>query len=228
LLTLQHTLPIRMIRETKAMIAKMQETMMWGEGTKVLTFPYEIGSAETLAPREWKYDDINDRILQPNIYTFPGRRLKGFIFEADTVIISGDGLKEGVTELLAHLKENEVRMSAYSVNKTTKELEEALEHAGVGTYFELVMGCDVLDKNDPYLDAGYKSEAKFQLDHVHKYVFVCQTYDTVNSVVKDGFRTFVITDGKEVSAEMELKCWHKRDSLNDFFEFFEVKKIKFE
>jgi beta-lactamase superfamily II metal-dependent hydrolase len=228
LLTLQHTLPIRMIRETKRMIAKMEETMMWGEGTKVLTFPYELGTVETMPKTEWKYDRTVERVLQPNIYTFPGRRLKGFIFEADRVILSEDGLKEGVHELLSFLKENEVHMSAYSVDKTTEVLKADLKKQGVDTYFELIMGADVLDKNDPYMDAGYKSEAAFKLDHIHKYTFVCQTYETVDSVVKDGFRTFVITDGKALRPEMELKCWHSRDSLLDFFKFFEEKKTKFE
>jgi len=94
--------------------------------------------------------------------------------------------------------------------------------------FELIMGVDTLNKNDPYLDAAHKSEEKFQLDHIHKYMIVCNTYEVVNSVVKDGFKTFVITRGKELTPEFELKAWVKRESLNDFFTYFVDKRVLFE
>lgn len=32
------------------------ECMSWGDGTKVLTFPYELGTAKSLPMREWTYD----------------------------------------------------------------------------------------------------------------------------------------------------------------------------
>ena len=105
LITVQKQLPVRKIRETKYFISKVQETMDWGDGTKVLTFPYEIGSYETLSCNEWKYHKDIERVLQMNIYTFPGRRLKGFIFNADEVIFEGKELKVGVADLLAYLKE---------------------------------------------------------------------------------------------------------------------------
>lgn len=224
LLTLQHTLPIRMLRETKYAISKMKETMMWGDGTKVITFPYTMGSYECLPQREWVYNDISERILQPNIYTFPGRRYKGFIFDIATI----NEEPEEAKKLLTFLKQNEVHMSVFSTTMQQEALENNLRDLDVLDDFELIMGVDTLDKNDPYLDAAHKSEEKFQLDHIHKYMIVCNSYEVVNSVVKDGFKTFVITRGKELDPEFELKAWVKRESLNDFFTYFVDKRVLFE
>ncbi len=38
-----------------------KEAYCWADGTKVLTFPYEVGTVETLAPIEWKYDSAEPK-----------------------------------------------------------------------------------------------------------------------------------------------------------------------
>ena len=227
LLTVQHDLPIRKLRETNYMISKVKETMVWGDGTKVLTFPYEIGSYKCLPCKEWIYNEGEERILQPNIYTFPGRRLDGFIFDADTVLFEEKLLKPGVLKLLRYLEKNEVHMSVFS-KKTTQELLINLEGAEILDCFELVMGCDVLDSNDLYRDAVLKCEAQFQLDNLHKYVVICNGLEVVNSVIREGFRTIVVTDGLEADKELKLKCWEMIESLDNIYEIFTRRKVLFE
>ena len=226
LLTVQDQLPVRKIRQTKYFISKVQETMNWGDGTKILTFPYEMGSYETLPCNEWIYHKDVERVLQMNIYTFPNRRLKGFIFNADEAVFDGEELKPGVTKLLEYLKENEVHMAVYGA-KSTEELTADLEKTGIKDYFELIMGSEVLDVDDPYTDATRKSEKQFQLDNVHKYVVVCGS-DVVEAAVQEGLRTIVVTDGKEIDAKLKEKCWQSLDSLEDIYTLFEEKRILFE
>lgn len=227
LLTVQRQLPVRKIRETKYLISKVQETLNWGDGTKVLTFPYEMGSYETLPCNEWKYHQDIERVLQMNIYTFPGRRLKGFIFHADEVVFDGKKLKPGVVKLLSYLKENEVHMSVYS-KESTEELTTRLEVTGIHDYFELVMGSDVLDDADPYTDATRRSEECFKLDNVHKYVVVCNSDDVVEAAVQEGIRTIVVKDGRDIGAKLEEKCWQSIDSLENIYDMFEKSRILFE
>ena len=227
LLTVQKQLPVRKIRETKYFISKVKETMNWGDGTKILTFPYEMGSYETLPCNEWKYHQDVERVLQMNIYTFPGRRLKGFIFNADEVVFAGETLKPGVTELLAYLKEQEVHMSVYSL-RNSNELTADLESAGIKEYFELIMGGDALDSADPYTDATRKSEDIFQLDHVHKYVVVCKNDDVVEAAIQEGLRTLVVKDGADIDVKLEEKCWKSIDSLEDIYDMFERLRMLFE
>jgi beta-phosphoglucomutase-like phosphatase (HAD superfamily) len=227
LLTVQNQLPVRKIRETKYFISKVSETMNWGDGTKVITFPYALGEYETLPCNEWKYHQDEERILQMNIYTFPGRRLKGFIFNADESVFDGTELKPGVAKLLAYLKENEVQMAAYSLD-TTDALTEKLEKAGIRNYYELVMGGDVLSAEDPYTDATRKVEACFQLDNVHKYVVVCGSDPVVEAAVQEGIRTIVVKDGKDIGAKLEEKCWKHMDSLEEIYDLFEKSRILFE
>jgi beta-phosphoglucomutase-like phosphatase (HAD superfamily) len=201
--------------------------MNWGDGTKVITFPYALGEYETLPCNEWKYHQDEERILQMNIYTFPGRRLKGFIFNADESVFDGTELKPGVAKLLAYLKENEVQMAAYSLD-TTDALTEKLEKAGIRNYYELVMGGDVLSAEDPYTDATRKVEACFQLDNVHKYVVVCGSDPVVEAAVQEGIRTIVVKDGKDIGAKLEEKCWKHMDSLEEIYDLFEKSRILFE
>lgn len=227
LLTLQEQLPVRKIRNTKYFISKVQETMNWGDGTKVLTFPYEVGSYETMPCNEWIYHKDVERILQMNIYTFPGRRLKGFILNADEVVFADNALKPGVAKLLAYLKEQAVHMSVYSL-RNLDELTVDLESAGIKEYFELIMGGDALDSVDPYTDATRKSEESFQLDHVHKYVVVCKNDDVVEAAVQEGLRTLVVKDGTDIDVKLEEKCWKSIDSLEDIYALFEKSRILFE
>ena len=118
LLTLQNQLPVRKIRQTKYFMSTVEESINWGDGTKILTFPYKVGSYETLPCNEWIYHKGEERLLQMNLYTFPKSSLEGVIFYADQVLFDGSELKPGVKDVLAYLKENNVHMSVYSRKST--------------------------------------------------------------------------------------------------------------
>lgn len=220
LLTLQDQLPVRKIRQTKHFISKVQETMKWGDGTKILTFPYEIGSYESLPCIEWIYHKGEERVLQMNLYTFPGSTLEGFIFHADEVLFDGNQIKPNVADVLAYLKDNGVYMSVYS-QRNTEELTATLEKNGIRENFELIMGSDMLDSQDPYTDATRKSEECFQLDHVFKYVVICQSEAVVDAAVEEGIRSIVVTDGKDIGARLEEKCWKTAESIEGLYSRYE-------
>lgn len=227
LLTVRDVVPIRKLRETKHMLSKAEESVVWGDGTKVFTFPYKIGSYKTLDQQEWLYNSGEERTPQPNLYTCPGKCLQGWIFDADKVLFDGDVLRKGAKELLHYLIERKVMMSAFST-ETTDILIQKVKHAGIYDCFKLLMGVDVLDEQNPYLDAAQRSEKVFELDHIYKYVVVCDSIDVVEEVIKDGFKTLIATSGEEISEELKLKCWHTFESLDTIYDFFELKKVYFE
>ena len=213
LLTLQNQLPVRKIRQTKYFMSTVEESINWGDGTKILTFPYEVGSYETLPCNEWIYHQGEERLLQMNLYTFPKSSLGGFVFYADEVLFDENELKSGVKEVLTYLKENNVHMSVYSMDSTEK-LTKALEKASIRDCFELIMGGDILDSKDPYTDATRKSEECFQLDHVHKYVVVCTSDDVVEAAVQEGLRTIVVTEGHQIDSKLAEKCWKTVEKID--------------
>lgn len=217
LLMLQKQLPIRKIRETKQFMAKTEESLAWGDGTKIFTFPYKSGSYECLPCREWMYHKDIERILQMNLYTFPKRELKGFIFNADEVLFGDDALKEGVERLLIYLREKDVYMSAYSAMRT-EELMLRLRQSNIRDFFELVLGSDVLDNDDPYTSATRQSEEAFRLDHVHRYAVVCGSEMVVDAAIEEGLHTILITDGGEIDKKLKEKCWQVSDSLNHIYD----------
>lgn len=219
LLTLQNQLPVRKIRQTKYFISKVEEALNWGDGTKILEFPYKVGSYKTLPCNEWIYHKDEERILQMNLYTFPKSTLEGFIFNADQVVFEGKALKPTVANVLEYLHQNNVHMSVYSA-MSTEELIDNLKESGIYNYFELALGGDNLDKDDPYTDATRKSEKCFQLDHMFKYVVVCNSDEVVEAAVQEGLRTIVIKDGNEIALKLQEKCWETAETIEELIALY--------
>ena len=220
LLTVREDVPIRNIRETKYMISKAEESFVWGDGTKAFPLPYKAGTSEKLSPREWKYHEGKERPPQNNLYTCYGKLLRGWIFDADQILFDGIEVRAGIKELLAYLKENEVKMAAFS-RKTTDELKKMLEEAEISHYFELMQG------TKDYLGFAQKAEQLFELGHIYKYVVVTDDLEVVRSVGADGFKTLVPTYGKEMEPELAMRRWHKFESPEKIYDFFEIKNIYF-
>ena len=220
LLTVRGDVPIRNIRETKTMITKASESVVWGDGTKVFTFPYVVGTYETLPLQDWRYHEGQERLPQRNLYTCRGKLLQGWIFDADRILFDGEELREGAEQLIQYLKEQNVRLAAFSRACETK-LEEKLKCLGLENYFDLLLG------GKTYLAMAQRAEEQFQLGHIYKYIVVTDDYDVVNEVIKDGFKTLVPKNGRELEAELKEKCWHTFEDLNTIYDFFELKNIYF-
>lgn len=227
LLTVREDVPIRKLRETKQMCAKASESVVWGDGTKIFTFPYEVGTYETLPQLDWIYNEGQERLPQPNLYTCPGKCLQGWMFDADRVLFDGEELRQGAKELLLYLKERKVLLSAFSI-QSTDELKQKIKRAGMQDCFKLLLGVDELDAENPYLDAAQKTEKLFRLEHIYNYVVVTDSIDVVLEVIQDGFKTLVPTWGEEIDEELKLKCWHTFETLDTIYDFFELKKVYFE
>lgn len=218
LLTVRDVVPIRKLRETKKMCAKAAESVVWGDGTKIFTFPYKVGTFETLPQIEWIYNEGEERLPQANLYTCPGKCLQGWIFDADRVLFDGNELKQGAKELLLYLKERKVLLSVFSI-QSTDELKQKIQKAGIQDCFELLMGMNELDAEKPYLDAAQKMEKSFDLEHIYNYVVVSDSVEVVREVIQDGFKTLVPTWGEEIDEELKLKCWHTFETLDTIYDF---------
>lgn len=59
----------------------------------------------------------------------------------------------------------------------------------------------------------------FGLEHIYKYVVVCDSIEVVEAVIRDGFKTLVPTWGKEINEELKLKCWHTFETLDTIYDF---------
>lgn len=219
--------PNRTRREMRHLLENVQEFYHYGEGTKVFTFPYQIGSAETLPLMERIYNKGEQRMKTARVqYTVPGRRFRGFIFEADDVLFIEGKLQERAADVLAFLKRNPVYISVYS-KKTTDELTEMLRVAGIAEYFDAILGRDLLDEEDMYRDALVQSEHVFGLEHIHNILVVCHDMKTVDAALAEGFRTLAVSP----YADEELQYKASRgaiDCIGDIFDFFEREQILFE
>lgn len=219
--------PNRTRREMRHLYESVKESFHWGDGTKVMTFPYEIGAAETLPHIEWIYHKGEERIKPARVqYTVPGRRFRGFIFEADDVLFVDDKLQDGTKELLKYLKGNPVYTSVYSA-RTTAELTRLLETVGIAEYFDAILGCDILDENNRYQDALVQSEKIFGLEHIHNILVVCHDMKTVEAAIMEGFRTLAVN--KDADEELKFKASRGSiDCIGDMFAFLEREQILFE
>jgi beta-lactamase superfamily II metal-dependent hydrolase len=105
LLTVRDSLPVGSANENTYLKEHIEESFAWGDGTKVLTFPYTVGSYETLPKRKWIYHDESTRIEQINIHRYGGGHEKK---EIRTLRMEDNGLKKQAELLLqsiySHLK----------------------------------------------------------------------------------------------------------------------------
>lgn len=67
LMTVYGDTPVRQANENNYLRASVEEYFGWGDGTKIITFPYHTGEVETLPPKKWIYHNPADRKEQINI-----------------------------------------------------------------------------------------------------------------------------------------------------------------
>jgi hypothetical protein len=221
LLTVREDVPIRKIRETKILIAKAKESVVWGDGTKIFTFPYTVGSYQLLPQNEWIYHKGQVREPQANLYTCPGKLLKGWIFDAETTLFKGENVRKGVPEFLAYLQEQGVKLAAFTRGESevlAKRIKDTLPEVK----FEIVLG------EQAFLDMALEIEKQFGFSHIYYHVIVTRDLNVVQSVTKDGFKTLIPTWGEELTPEMQWKCWHTFGNFETIYEdFIEYKKVYF-
>ena len=70
LVTAKDVTPVRQANENNYLKSKVEEHFSWGDGAKVMTFPYTVGSYETLPKNQWIYHDRYTRREQWNIYRY--------------------------------------------------------------------------------------------------------------------------------------------------------------
>ncbi|MBQ9393579.1 MAG: hypothetical protein IJU18_06275 [Oscillospiraceae bacterium] len=93
LVTTENKTPVSRANQNDHLKASVEEYVSWGTGTKVFTFPYAVGSYETLPNREWIHDPRPADSIQTNRdrYWRSHRKL-----EARTIRIRDNGMvKEG-------------------------------------------------------------------------------------------------------------------------------------
>lgn len=102
LLTVRDVLPVRKANENDYLKSSVQEYFAWGDGNKVLEFPYKVGTYKTLPCIKWIYDDESCRRIQPNIFRYwPDQSKK----EIRTLRIFDNGWKKHAQYLVKKIKE---------------------------------------------------------------------------------------------------------------------------
>ncbi|MBR4768639.1 MAG: hypothetical protein IK088_06650 [Lachnospiraceae bacterium] len=89
LVTTHDKTPVSRANQNDHLKANVQEYFSWGNGTKILSFPYKVGNYESLPPREWIHDPrLTDyRSLNVDRYWRSHRKL-----EARTIRITDNGM----------------------------------------------------------------------------------------------------------------------------------------
>lgn len=103
LLTVRDKLPVCRANENNYLKENVEEYFAWGDGTKVLTFPYTIGNYETLPNNKWKYHDPSTRREQPNLnrYFTPHKKK-----EIRALRINDNGMTNAGATLLDRVQEH--------------------------------------------------------------------------------------------------------------------------
>ena len=79
-------------------------------------------------------------------------------------------LKEGVLELLEHLKQLGVKMCVASASANDK-VEAAMKHCGIDRYFEFLITCDDVKKSKEYTDVYDIALERLGTDADHTWIF---------------------------------------------------------
>ena len=90
LFTVQKDTPVRRTRENDYLRQTAKEWFVWGDGTKIMKFPYKIGEYHCLPQQEWIYNQGQKRLIQPNIYVYPKKlfhEIKAVIFDVDGTLL---------------------------------------------------------------------------------------------------------------------------------------------
>lgn len=227
LITRIDQLPVQRIRETKYLMEQAKESLNWKEGTLVFEFPYEVGSYKRLPKNDWKYEEGAERPTAGGpIYLLWGNAYTGFIFDMDDILFNGENLREDAKRFLEFADEKKVHLATFSAQRTSEEMALLLEKTGIDTYFELVLGNDMLQTKELYADALRKCEESFRTNH-HKLVVLTNAEEAVLSNLEVGVKTAAIMNTEDMSEEMRAKAWKCFASLDELIEYLVSRDVDY-
>lgn len=228
IITRPDRLPVQRIRETKYLMEQAKESLNWKDGTLAFEFPYEVGTYQQLPKNEWKYEEGAERPTAGGpIYSLWGNAYTGFIFDMEHIIYDGNAVKEDAKRFLAFAKEKTGHLAAFSFQKTVAEIEALLEMSALDSYFELIVGKDMIESEHPYRNVLRLCEEKFQTNH-HKIVVLCNTEEAVLSNLEVGVKTAAIMDSNEMSEEMRSKTWKCFATCEEFIDYLVSRDVVYE
>ena len=67
LATVRDRTPVCRKKQNEYFKERVEEWLVWGDGTKVLTFPYQVGEYQCLPNFEWIYNKGQERPIQGNL-----------------------------------------------------------------------------------------------------------------------------------------------------------------
>jgi len=153
LLTVRDVLPVRKANENDYLKSKVQEYFAWGDGTKVLTFPYEVGTFETLPCTKWIYDDESCRRTQLNIYRYWPEQSKK---EIRTLRIFDNGWKKQAEYLLEQIHRRLPLRETDDGMRIDLVVDESIEEA-FRVRFEIPNGWKITGRTEEMLEQAIEN-----------------------------------------------------------------------
>lgn len=147
LLTVRDVLPVRKANENDYLKSQVQEYFAWGDGTKVLEFPYEVGAYKTLPCTKWIYDDESCRQIQSNIYRYWSDQSKK---EIRTLRIFDNGWKNQAEYLVEQIRKRLPLCETEDGMRMDLVVDETIEDE-FRVRFEVPNGWRLIGKNEEML-----------------------------------------------------------------------------
>ena len=226
LFTVQKDTPVRRTRENDYLRQKAEEWFVWGDGTKIMTFPYKTGEYQCLSQQEWIYHQGQKRLIQPNIYVYPKKtyhEIKAVIFDVDGKLLElvktrgvEDIVRPGIREFLKWLKENHI-LTAVASAKRTAYTKDNLKRAGILQYFDVIIGGDMVQNNKPSPDSFLKACDEMGVTR-EQCLVVGDTSNDVYAANSAGMRMAFVGDIIPVTEELKNRIWIIPETIENLIE----------
>ena len=147
LLTVRDRLPVCQANENDYLKEQVEEYVAWGDGAKVFTFPYTVGSYETLCKQKWIYHDEAKREEQGNLRRY--WRVVHKDKEIRTLRIQDNGHVEARKRLLDKIQEHlPPRLTDEGMMIELRILPDGAEDKPYTIVFQELIGWVISGKNE--------------------------------------------------------------------------------
>jgi len=191
--------------------------------------PYKVGTYECLPCKtEWIHhpDDVRST-KGGTMYTFPGRKVNTFIFNAEGFLYLDGKLREGMTDVLDYVKERGGRMLVIS-DKSKDETIADLQTLGIDTYFEEVLGRDMIENEKPATDMMDLVLEKYPQEDIHRYLILTHDINDVYVANTLGLRCIIVPVDGQVDEIMDDRSWKALEKIEDIIPYFDWRKLRVE